>query len=284
MASQFAADASVLPPRCAAGVVITVDYKGRSSTATLIDSLSQLDGFCDIDVLIADNSPQTEPAIIENLKHRNVEIVACATNRGYFGAARFALDRYLESGKELPPWVIVCNNDILVEDRGLLLKLHGYDYRHIAVIAPCIHVGPQKRDQNPYFLMRPSWCEWTKLRVIYSQFVLALMWDWLSRVKNRHFVTRAENKRQAIYAAHGAFMIFSREYFERGGYLDDNLFLYGEELAVAEICRRINLSVVYDPALRVLHDEHTTVGKKLTRFSFECQRNALAYIQSTYRT
>jgi GT2 family glycosyltransferase len=89
-------------------------------------------------------------------------------------------------------------------------------------------------------------------------------------------------KSEAIYAAHGSFFIFSRRYFEGGGFLDGNLFLYGEEISVAEICRSLGLPVVYEPSLCVLHKEHQSTGKALNRFTYECQKRAMHYVTSRY--
>jgi GT2 family glycosyltransferase len=85
-----------------------------------------------------------------------------------------------------------------------------------------------------------------------------------------------------IYAAHGAFLIFSRAYFEGGGYIDDGFFLYAEEFAVAEICRRLGLSVVHDPELRVIHSAHQSSGRMCTRTSFEQGKQGLDYALRTY--
>src|SRR2546426_589424 len=59
--------------------------------------------------------------------------------------------------------------------------------------------------------------------------------------------------------------------------------LYGEEISVAEICRSLGLPVIYEPSLRVLHNEHQSTGRVISRFSFECQKNALRYVSSRYR-
>jgi GT2 family glycosyltransferase len=124
-----------------------------------------------------------------------------------------------------------------------------------------------------------------------SHYPLAASWDWLSRQKNRarsKFAKRAPAHRtvdaipQPIYAAHGAFMIFSRHYFESGGFLDSNLFLYGEEISVGEICAALGLSVVFNPRLVVLHNEHLSTGSRLTRSSYENLKYAIRYIASTY--
>src|SRR6185437_3069774 len=101
-------------------------------------------------------------------------------------------------------------------------------------------------------------------------------WDWLWRRKSAlksWFAARlskstsdTNGKREFIYAPHGSLIIFSRRFFEAGGYLDKDLFLYGEEISVAEMCRSLSLPVLYEPRLRVVHNEHQSTGKALSRF------------------
>ena len=85
-----------------------------------------------------------------------------------------------------------------------------------------------------------------------------------------------------VYAAHGAFLIFSRSYFEAGGYIDDGFFLYAEEFSVAEICRRLQLRVLHDPDLRVWHYAHQVTGRMCNRTSFEWGRQGFEYALRTY--
>ncbi|MHB8499957.1 MAG: glycosyltransferase family 2 protein, partial [Candidatus Acidiferrales bacterium] len=189
-------------------------------------------------------------------------------------------------------WVIVCNHDVLIEDPDFFSKLFSQDPMAVGVIAPRIQALPAGVEQNPFMSRRPGWLRWGSLRCIYSNYGTASIWDWLSRQKKSLkslIAARAPKsssngvpRRQSIYAPYGAFLIFGRKYFEAGGYLDGNLFLYGEEIAVAEICRTLHLPVVYQPSLCVLHNEHRSTGHGISRFTYECQRDALRYVTSRY--
>jgi GT2 family glycosyltransferase len=276
-------------------LLVTVHFKGTDSLRALLDNLQRLKGTSEVAVTIADNSTAEDG--LSSIRCAlaqvsNVELLESPTNRGYFGAARFALDSYFAFGKRLPDWVIVCNHDVLIEDREFFEKLFQLDPRSAGVIAPRIRVSGTNLDQNPFMWRRPNWLRWASLRFIYSNYWLAAFWHWLSRQKQAlrsHWsalrsktASIPNGRREFIYAPHGAFFIFSRRYFEAGGYLDGNLFLYGEEISVAEICRSLGLPVIYEPALCVLHNEHRSTGHVISRFSYECQRNALQYIASHY--
>lgn len=248
-----------------------------------------------VGIVIVDNMPITSE--VERVRSAvqglcNAELLESSENRGYFGAAQFALDHYLANGRRLPDWVVVCNHDVVIDDREFFAKLLREDSDAVGVIAPRIKNSPSDLDQNPFMRVRPGRLRWAQLRLVGSNYTVAIFWDWLWRRKSalkswfaaqRTKVSTDENaKRESIYAPHGSLIIFSRRFFEAGGYLDKNLFLYGEEISVAEICRSLSLPVIYEPALRVIHNEHQSTGKTLSRFTYECQRKAIQYLTSRY--
>lgn len=64
-----------------------------------------------------------------------------------------------------------------------------------------------------------------------------------------------------IYAPHGAFIIFPKSYFNKTAGFYHEPFLFNEEITVAEEARRENIKVLYYPQIKVLHNEHSTIGK-----------------------
>ena len=276
-------------------LLISVHYGALQPTLELLRCLSRMEHLSELHFLVVSNEAAacSHTELGEAIAALpNSELYEPTENRGYFGAARFALDGYLANGGRLPDWVIVCNHDVLIEDREFFEKLFRLDPESAGIIAPRIRVFGTNLDQNPFMRRRPNWLRWAGLRFIYSNYGLAAFWHWLSRQKQAlrcHWSARRSKtasvqngRREFIYAPHGALFIFSRRYFEAGGYLDGNLFLYGEEISVAEICRSLGLPVIYEPSLCVLHNEHRSTGRVISRFSFECQKNALQYVTSRY--
>ena len=87
---------------------------------------------------------------------------------------------------------------------------------------------------------------------------------------------------QAIYAPHGACMVFSRLYFDAGGSLDYPCFLYGEEFYVAETARQLGLAIRVDPSLRITHHEHSTTGLLAPASMAHHVHNSLGFVLSQY--
>ena len=82
----------------------------------------------------------------------------------------------------------------------------------------------------------------------------------------------------SVYAGHGSFIILTQAYLRRCGTIDYPVFLFCEELYLAEMCRRNGLAVVYVPHIRVNDTEHVSVGKMAHRDYCRHNLEAVSYI------
>ncbi len=272
-------------------LIITVNYRGADSTALFLESASQLECSKSTHVIVVENgscdgSAECLRPIVARLD--NVELLESPINRGYFGGANWALQQYLARGSR-PDWVIICNNDILFDDRHFLSKLLQRDPENAQVVAPAIIARLTGLDCNPFLRKRLTPIQLWRNRFWYSNYYLTWSLQLLSPYVRilRHFFCFRRLKPQAgkcarIYAAHGSFLIFSRSYFDAGGYIDDGFFLYAEEFTVAEICLRLGLRVVHDPDLQVWHYVHAVTGRTLNRSTYEHAKLGLNYALRKY--
>jgi GT2 family glycosyltransferase len=272
-------------------LIVTVNYKGADSTARFLASVARVDQFQHAHVIIVENDSRDGSA--EKLRplaaeFSNVELLESSVNRGYFGGANWALQQYLTRAHE-PDWVIICNNDILFDDSQFLSKLFERNPQDAAVIAPAIIARLTGADCNPFMASRPTRLQLLRIRLWHSSFYFMWIQQLLSphvrTLRHRLFSWARKTKPtnpSRIYGAHGAFFIFSRSYFEAGGYIDDGHFLYAEELCIAEICVRLGLRVVHDRELHVWHEGHKATGRRLNRAMYEYVRGGLHYTQRKY--
>lgn len=272
-------------------LVITVNYKGADATAAFLESAEKLEQSERARLLIVENGSQDGSAeklrpLIANVT--NAELLELPQNLGYFGGANWALQHYLAK-EPLPNWVIVCNNDIIFEDHQFLSKLFRKDPERVGVIAPAIVARLTGADCNPFMRCRPTRLPLLRIRMWHSSYYL--MWakqflsPYIRRVTHRirpHLSALRPDYSSEIYGPHGAMFIFSRSYFDAGGYLDVGHFLYAEELCVAEICLKLHLRVVHDRELCVLHNAHHATGRRLNRAMYEHARGALSYFLRKY--
>jgi hypothetical protein len=288
-------------------LIITVNFRHAECTLQLLNSAARLDRFGDCHLVIVDNNSgdgsteRIRQAIdgfnndgfnndgLNNDGLNNVELLTSATNRGYFGAAKWALDQYL-ADHGAPEWVIVCNNDIIFDSSSFLVWLLAHDPRTAAVLAPAIVSRLTGFDANPMIAGRPGRIRKLRYRFLASTYYVAWLTQWLApvvrkarrRLRLHNDRSNRRDVRTRIYAPHGSFFIFSRRYFDEGGFIDDGCFLYAEEISVAETCWRLGLPVIHDPELKVSHNDSQTTGRMLTRRGYLLQREGLQYALGKY--
>lgn len=269
-------------------LIITVNFRRTDCTLQFLQSASRLERFDTSHLVIVDNnsgdgsSDRIRQAIA---KFSNVELMASPQNRGYFGGAKWAADRYF-ARHGVADWVIVCNNDIVFDSPEFLRQLLARDPQSVGVLAPAIMSDLTGLDANPMIATRPGRIRRLRYRLLLSTFYVAWLTQWLAPFvrKGRRRLRAASASRDSarIYAPHGSCFIFSRVFFEKGGFLDDGSFLYGEEISVAETCLRLGLPVVHDSTLRVSHHDSQTTGRTLTRSGYLLQKQGLRYALGKY--
>jgi len=271
-------------------LIITVNFRHAECTMQLLQSASRLEGFLNCYLVIVDNN--SKDGSVERMQtaisnFTNVELMASAENRGYFGGAKWALNRYLIS-HEVPEWIIVCNNDVVFDSPAFLRTLFARDSRQVGVLAPAVISRITGLDSNPMILQRPGKGRQLRYRFLVSNYYVAWLAQWLAplvRIGRRRSSGRRSNSATGpieVYAPHGSFLIFSRRYFESGGVIDDGSFLYAEEIGVAETCRNLSLPVIHDPQLQVTHNDNQTTGRMLTRKNYQLQKQGLHYALVKY--
>lgn len=246
--------------------LIIVSYRTDAQVGRMLRSLSLVDGANLVDVFVVNNSASsnTDSSLSEFRKFPfNVEIVNAPDNPGYFGAARRVLHR---TKLEDYDWIVVSNADIEILDHLFVKRLisHG-PCANVGLIGPSIYSCLTEEESNPFMRRRPTRMRMGFYRYCFSNILtcwlyhlLSLSYLFFKRSLGR--AKRAELAEEEVYAIHGSFMIFSREYFRRGGELNFGSYMYGEEVYVAEKCKNMGLKVLVKPTLRVLHIERQSTG------------------------
>lgn len=209
-----------------------------------------------------------------------IRIVRPEINLGYFGGARYGLRAWCETGMEIPEWTIVSNPDIRLQSTFFenMFEVNV----ETDIIAPSILSELAGHDQNPYLVHRPS-----RLRVKRNYFITshqavaqccriygAFIKPKISRAKSI-----ANDGERHIYAPHGSLICFRQSWFNQGGNLNHEPFLYGEEFTIAELAVSIGARISYVPALRATHGEHKSTGLILSKQVGAYQAEAARYVR-----
>jgi hypothetical protein len=85
-----------------------------------------------------------------------------------------------------------------------------------------------------------------------------------------------------IYAGHGSFIILTKMFIERCGTINYPIFLFCEEIYLAELCRAAHLNVTYVPNLRIFDREHISTGKMSINEYSRLNYEAVSYILNEF--
>lgn len=209
-----------------------------------------------VDVYMADNTTEDNP--------------------GYFGAINRLMQKVEITDYD---YSIISNVDLILEE-DFFQKLADYEGpEDTGWIAPRIWSELEQRDRNPARLFRPSLRKMKILRAFYQYPILDTIYHHTVYRRKKYY---AKSPSGTIYAGHGSLIILTKSYFSRCGIIDYPMFLFCEELYLAENCRKAGLKVVYEPSIKVIDKEHVSI-KKMSHRDY-CRHNlkAMNYILSIF--
>lgn len=152
-------------------------------------------------------------------------------------------------------YLILSNSDIQINKFSYLDKIIS----DAVVLGPHTHL-PNGKIQNPNI----PWHIFCLMPFLYYAYKhnsreLLLITHAITRVSRELFrLYHKINKRESyrIYSCHGSFIIFTKRAVEAlSPFFNEDMFLYNEELYLAEKCRIAGIPIYYCPKIDVLHLE-----------------------------
>lgn len=212
-------------------------------------------GFVKVDIFVSRNTKEDNP--------------------GYFGGIKREMDKVDVTDYD---YCIISNVDLTVEE-DFFIRLTDYDCSEdTGWIAPQIWSEAEERDRNPKILNRYSLRKLQILRTFYQ-------FPFLDTLYTRTFYRKKKFESHPageIYAGHGSFIVLTKRYFERCGKIDFPVFLFCEEIYLAEQCQKAGLKVIYVPDIKVRDTEHASTGQMNHGFYCRCNYQAMQYIIKKY--
>ena len=270
-------------------LIITVNYKDTNVTENFVHSLGNLDASDKVKLVVVDSAstPKTKDNL-QSLLHSSTlktQLIVSASNTFYWGGVALALDTLDLNYANGPSWIIACNNDILFTQQDFLEKLIALDPDKYPVIGPTIYSSVTGKNLNPYMDQPIRRLEKIYLSLFYINYVTARIMQislkWLKKLLAT-LKRPSPSKIKKIYAPHGSFVIFSNQYFKRGGWIDSNYEMYGEEVTTAEIAKKNKIPIFFVPDLKVLHVIHSSTTSHSWKREFNYAKTAYLYYKTVY--
>lgn len=261
--------------------IFCVTYQSYQELFSFIASVDaaaeQAEGQAQVDVMIADNTEVRPQPIRVVLRHANLHIFPYHQNLGYFGA----VGRMMKDTDPLGyDYCIVSNVDLTVDSDAISRLVTLPCAENTGWIAPQIYSKAEDRDLNPKIRHRYSLWRLQLLRIMHRFPILHYIYSRTLYLRNR----ATDARDISVYAGHGSFIILTRTYFRCCGIIDYPVFLFCEEIYLAELCRRAGLRVVHCPDIRISDREHVSTGRMPLVVYSHYNYEAVSYIIRTFYT
>lgn len=232
-----------------------------------------------VDVFIADNT-------VDNIKTiqtapykgiSRIQLFSFHKNLGYFKAI-YQMMLSVDTG--IYDYVIISNVDMTLRPDTLSNLVKSNYPQNTGWIAPAIIAKESGKDLNPQAVTRYTA---TKLRIMRWFYRIPMAYNIY--LHTFHILRRKQMQRHEpgqIYAGHGSFIILTKEYMSRCGIIDFPIFLYCEEIYIAEECLRHELNVVYDPSIAIDDIGKVSTGKAKKSLYYQWNIEGLTYVLDKY--
>ncbi|OGN03219.1 MAG: hypothetical protein A2651_02320 [Candidatus Yanofskybacteria bacterium RIFCSPHIGHO2_01_FULL_42_12] len=218
--------------------IVTLNYNGSKETLELLKSLrEQADQ--DFEIIVVDNgSEETDFANLQSLIHSTPpggvypQAVKNEENLGFSGGNNVGIRHALENGSD---WVVLLNNDTWVE-KDFMERLRAVLEGKRGIVGLPMDEGQ---------------------RICYAGRV-----RWLKRPRKFHINSLEEAKKNKNIYAIGGGMAIHCSVFEKIGFLDEEYFLYFEDIDYS-VRARIKNVVIEITDKPVIHHAVSSTTKKL---------------------
>lgn len=257
-------------------LINAICYNNFSDVETFIDSVKYDSTFYTLNI-INNGNPLPEDILKRLSFFDNVNVISGHGNIGYFPGAHLGLQS-IETFSDYDT-MIVCNLDLKL-DENFFLNLNTYNSE--AILAPSIYSEFEKRDRNPKVIQRYTKEKINKIINFYSVPFLHTIYKAfyynIFKIKNR----KAYDKGMEFYAPHGSFIIFDGNSHLWREFTSYPVFLFGEEIFVAEVARKHNQPVIYAKDLLVIDRDHASTSLEGERFLRLHNLKAMQYLKNEF--
>jgi GT2 family glycosyltransferase len=257
-----------------------------------------------IHIYIVDNgSPQTiQRALAEKFeKSSDTTLILSNQNCGFAKGNNLGIRAAIADRCD---FVACLNNDIAIDDTHALIHCINACYtddKSIAVIGPEV-IAKRGIRQNPYMMnrMRQSEISWY-IKTYTTRFGKLKYWTQfyylplLRKLFSKNTTTSSpgssiNSSSDYVYALHGSCLIFTPMFFTAFKGFDEDTFLFGEELILAEKVYQANMRCWFCADTKVFHEEDVSTdaylrgsqGSRKTKFFLRNQYNSYRYLTCKY--
>jgi GT2 family glycosyltransferase len=238
--------------------IVTVNYNQPAVTGELLSSIEKTNGYSNIEIIVVDNASKVNPIPTWSLKYPSIKFIRSNVNLGFAGGNNLGIKQATGD------YLFLVNNDTEFTP-GLIEKLvEALDNNDtIGMISPMIKYFSDKSlvQYAGYTPMNYYTC------------------------RNSCIGLRQKDEGQFDHIisptayCHGAAMMIRKQAIDQAGLMNENFFLYYEEMDWCEQIIKAGYQVWVNTNALIYHKESVSVGKKSALKAYFMNRNRILFMR-----
>ncbi|GJQ20360.1 MAG: hypothetical protein HBSIN02_07150 [Bacteroidia bacterium] len=222
--------------------VVIVNYNVRAFLQQALTSLFRALKGISAEVFVVDNASEDGSAAMVRSRFPGVRLLLNKSNIGFARANNLALR------KARGRFLLLLNPDTVVQEDTIRIMLDFFSTHPDAGCAGCTILNPDGTFQLACRRSFPTaWTAFTRISGLSALFPR-------SKVFGRYNLTYlSPDEIYEVDAVSGSFMMVRREAYEAVGGLDEDFFMYGEDLDWCYRIKQAGWKTYYVPATRIIH-------------------------------
>lgn len=251
--------------------VILVNYNTAADTIDCLESLKKnhLPEGLEVKTILVDNASRDDSFDLFSQKYPEVELHQSHRNLGFAGGNNLGIKAAL---KWNPTHVLLLNNDTLVPTNFFKqLKDSAISQKGVGIVTPLIYFAKGYEYHKHYKNNQLGRVVWSAGGVM----------DWNNLLGSNAHVDEVDDGQftsvQETDFATGACLLIKREVIDQVGLINEDYFLYLEDLEFCQRAKKAGWKILFDPSIKLWHkiSQSSGIGSNLNDYFIT--RNRLVF-------
>lgn len=224
---------------------VILNYNDADSVKSLVEKI-KLYSIIDVIVVVDNESTDSSFLELEKIKSNKIFVIESGKNGGYGYGNNVGIKFAQQLGAN---FVLVCNPDVMFDEDAISDTL-----KKMKEIPNCVSAAPKEKKSYSAFKIASPFMDACFSSLLLNK-VFAPREYPLSFFQGKHFVY--------VDALLGSLLIFDVEKFSRCGLYDERIFLYHEEVVVAQKFKENRFVQLLNLDKTFIHNHSITVKKNI---------------------
>ena len=235
--------------------IIIVNYNERYFLEQCLHSVRHAAQGLDVEVIVVDNASADDSLEMLGRSFPEVKLIANAENTGFSKANNQGI--HMAAGE----YILLLNPDTLVAEDSFKTTLAFMDTH-----PECGALGVRMLDGSGHFLPESKRGLPTPAVALYKMTGLALLFPNSRTFGRYHLRYLNEHQTHEVDVLSGAFMMLRKEALNKAGLLDEQFFMYGEDIDLSYRIQKAGYINVYFAGTEILHYKGESTKKRSANY------------------